>query len=138
MFNSPFFCVMLLLPPSNLQRKENKWFYFVRSQLTSSKNSCKKRRNFKFLFYYIYLIAPIKNIKQNKGENILKCWFYETTIKILLLISKSPPPILLICRQNCNVDLVKPILQYTDLGFLQYFRRVCCSQSLQFITSNWL
>ena len=57
--------------------------------------------------------APIKNIKQNIGENIVHCWFYETSIKILRLISKAPPPLLLICRQNFNVDFLKPIMYYT-------------------------
>ena len=38
------------------------------------------------------LIALIKNIhiKQNIRENILHCWFYKTSIKVLRLISKTP------------------------------------------------
>ena len=37
------------------------------------------------------LIASIKNIKQNVGENIVQCWFYETSIKSLRIISEPPP-----------------------------------------------
>ena len=37
------------------------------------------------------LIASIKNIKQNVGENIVQCWFYETSVEILRMISEPPP-----------------------------------------------
>ena len=50
------------------------------------------------------LLASIKNIKQN----IVEGWFHENSIKILPLISKAPPPLLLIKRQNFN-DII-PIL----------------------------
>ena len=56
------------------------------------------------------LLLSIKNIKQNMQENIVQCWFYKTSIKILRLISNAPPPILLIRRQNSNASSVKPIL----------------------------
>ena len=63
------------------------------------------------------LIALIKIIKQNIRENIVctlvQFWFYETSIKILRLISKASSPPLLIYRQNSDVDYVKPILKYT-------------------------
>ena len=55
-------------------------------------------------FSTICLIAPIKNIKQNIEENIVQCWFYETSINILRLISKAPLTLFLICHQNSNVD----------------------------------
>jgi hypothetical protein len=100
---------MFLLLQKNLQRKETKWFYFVRSQLTSSKQSRTKKQDMN-IFSFIGLIPPIKNIKQNIGENIVHCWFYKTSIKILQLISKATPPLLLICRQNSNIDFVKQIL----------------------------
>ena len=44
------------------------------------------------------LIAPIKHIKQNIRENIVQCWFYKTSIKILRLINKAQPSHLLLCR----------------------------------------
>ena len=34
-------------------------------------------------FSAIGLIAPIENIKKSIGENIVQCWFYEISIKIL-------------------------------------------------------
>ena len=34
-------------------------------------------------FSTIGLVALIKNIKQNIGENFVQCWFYETSIKTL-------------------------------------------------------
>ena len=80
---------------------------FVRFQLTSPYQSRKKLK--KNLFYF-RLMASIKNIKHNLQENIVQCWFYETGINILRLISKAPPPLLLIFRQNSNVDYVTPIL----------------------------
>ena len=62
------------------------------------------------LFSTLGMIASNKNIKQNIRENIVLCWLYETSIKILRQISKAPPPILTICRQNYNFDYIKPIL----------------------------
>ena len=55
------------------------------------------------------LIASIINIEQNVRENIVQCWFYETSIKILRLIITISPPLLLI-DQNYNADSVKPVL----------------------------
>ena len=55
----------------------------------------------------------IKNIRQNIRENIKQCWFYETSNKILRVISKAPPSPFVFCRQNINVDSVKQILYYT-------------------------
>ena len=69
------------------------------------------RRNTQFLFFNtLGLIASIKNFKQNIQEYIVQCWLYKLSIRILRLISKASPPLLLICRQNLNVDNVKPIL----------------------------
>ena len=102
---SPFFCVMFCCRQKTYNVMKQKWFNFVRSQLVPL-NSCKKIK----VFSTIGLIAPIENIIQNIGENIVQWWFYETSIKILRLISKSPPPLLLICRQNYNKYFVKPIL----------------------------
>ena len=59
---------------------------------------------------WLFRLGSIKNIKQNIQENIVQCWFYETSIKILRLINKGPSPLLLICRKNVNADSVKPIL----------------------------
>ena len=53
------------------------------------------------------LIESIKNIKQNIRENIVPCWFYETSMKILRLISKAPSPTFANLPPNSNVDTVK-------------------------------
>ena len=53
------------------------------------------------------LIASIRNIKQNIQENIVQCWFFQTSLKILDLVNKAQPPLLLICRQNFNAHSVK-------------------------------
>ena len=42
-----------------------------------------KRKQVLIFFSAIGLIAPIKYIKQNIGDNIVKCRFYEISIKIL-------------------------------------------------------
>jgi hypothetical protein len=99
---------MFLLPPANLQRKKNKLVLFF--TVSPPLNSRVKKKHVLNFFSTIGLIAPIKNIKQNIGENFVQCLFYETSIKILRLISKVALPLLLICRQNSNVDFVKPIL----------------------------
>ena len=72
-------------------------------------SSIKNKTSFELFFYYRFDGAN-KNIKQKKGENIVQCWFYETSIKIFRLISEDPPPLLLICRQYSNVDYLKTIL----------------------------
>ena len=66
------------------------------------------------------LVIIVKKIKQNIGGNIVKRWFYETSIKILRLISKDSSSLLLISRQNSNVDFVKLILQYSIIGKKNY------------------
>ena len=71
------------------------------------KNSIKHDFNF---YSTLGLIVSIKNIKQNIRENIVQCWFYKTRIKILRLTIKAQPLLLLICRQNSNVDNVKLLL----------------------------
>ena len=55
------------------------------------------------------LIVSIKNIKQNIQENVVQCWFYfyDTSIKILLLISKPHPALLPIHRLNANAGFCK-------------------------------
>ena len=80
---SPFFCIQFLLPPHNLERKKTKLVLFRTLQNYPLLNSRIKRykKSFGFIFY-IGLRAPIKNIKQNIGEeSIVQCWFYETIIK---------------------------------------------------------
>ena len=87
-FFSPFFCVMFLLPLENLQRNKTGFIlYALNSPPLNSR--VKNKTSFEFLFYYMFPSA-IKNIKQNIGENIVQCWLYETSIKILHLISKVP------------------------------------------------
>ena len=109
---SPVFCVMLLLPPRNLNR-------------------CVKIKQVLNFISTIGLIAPIKNFKQNIGENIVQCWFYETGIKILRQISKAPLPLLLISRQNSNVDFVKTNtgINYYVINFVRYCQKVYKNQS---------
>ena len=89
------------MPPANLAQKETKLD-------SPQKNSRKTKTSFEFLFYSRF--DSVKNIKQNIRENIVLCWFYETSIKILRLNSKAQPKLLLICRQNFNHLSVKPIL----------------------------
>ena len=72
---------MFLLPPPNLQRKETKLFYFVLSLLTSPKQSRKIIKQVLNFFPTIGLIAPIKNNKQNVGENIIQVGFTKPALK---------------------------------------------------------
>ena len=41
-----------------------------------------------FFFSMLGLITSNENIEQNMQENIVQCWFYETSFKIWRLISK--------------------------------------------------
>ena len=59
-------------------KKQNWYNYFVLSQLTSPKQSHKEKKIFS-------TIGLIKNVKQNLWENIVQCWFYETSIEIFLI-----------------------------------------------------
>ena len=74
-----FFRIKFWLTPPNVQRKEIK---LVLSRLPSPKQSRKNKTSFEFIFCYKF-DSNNKNIKQNIGENIVKCWFYEISIKIL-------------------------------------------------------
>ena len=56
----------------------------------------KNKTSFESIFY-VRFDAVNKKIKQNKRENIVQCWFYETSIKILRQISNAPPSLLLSC-----------------------------------------
>jgi hypothetical protein len=57
-------------------------------------------------------MPSVKNFKHNKRENIVQCLFYETSIKILRLISN---PTFANLPTNSNTSSVKPILYYTIL-----------------------
>ena len=85
---------MFLLPPTNRTQKETNWFYCVRSRVTSTKLIQLHKKNTTVLnsFSKLGLITSIENIKQNIRENIVQCWFYETSINILRLSNKAPPP----------------------------------------------
>ena len=104
---SPFFCVMFFVAARKPTAERNKTYFTLYALNLPPLNSrVKNKTGFEFLFYYRFDSA---NQKQNIEENIVQVWFYETSIKILRLISKAPPSFLLICRQNSNVDFVKPI-----------------------------
>ena len=66
----------------------------------------KNKTGFEFLFYYRFDSA---NQKQNIEENIVQVWFYETSIKILRLISKAPP------YNFLEVMIIKVILNLTKI-----------------------
>ena len=82
---------------------------FLLNNIFVAANKPRKIKQVLNFFSTLGFIASIKNIKQNIRDNIVQYWFYETSIKILRLINKAPPPLLLICRQNFNADSVKPI-----------------------------
>ena len=77
---SPFFCVMFLLPQQTYRIKKQNWFYFIRSQLSSPKQS-RKKNEYLFFFSTIGLIAPIKNIKQNKEKILYSVGFTKLALK---------------------------------------------------------
>ena len=63
-------------------KRNNTGFILYALKFSTPLNSrVKNKISFNF-FSTLGLIAPIKIIKQNLGENIVQCWFYETSIKI--------------------------------------------------------
>ena len=57
-------------------------FILYSPQQSSHKQSRKTKIVLNIFFSRLGLIVAIKNIKQNIRENIVQCWFYETSIKI--------------------------------------------------------
>ena len=89
---SRLFWIKHLLPLENITRKKN-WFYFVaRLRLNFPKKSRKKIKQVWNMFHTSCFIASIKNIKQNIRENIVQCWFYDPSIKILRACYLTPIP----------------------------------------------
>ena len=100
---------------------------FILYTLNSPPLKSRVKKSVKFLGS----IAPIKT-RQNIGENIVQCWFYETSIKFLRLISKTPPPLLLIFRKililiSWNQQWIGSI-RWTYLSF----RSVCIHKFIRF------
>ena len=65
------------------------------------------------IYFLISLLGLITSIKTETKytKNIVQCWFYETSIKVLRLISKIPlPTLLLIWRQDSTAGSLKPTL----------------------------
>ena len=76
----------------------------------------------------------MKNIIQNIGENIVQGWFYEISIKIFraqLRNPHPPQPLLLICRQNFDVDFLK------TNTVIYYDRNVCSYDEPDKQTGNY-
>ena len=97
--------------------KRNKTGFILYSPDYPPLNSRVKIKQVFNFFFMLGLIPSIKRFKQNRQENIVQCWFYETSIKILRLISNAPSQLLLICRQIPTLVHKKTILYYTMYHF---------------------
>ena len=71
--------------------KRNKIGFILYACDTPPLNSNVKKKVLHF-FSTLCFIASIKNNKQNKRENIVQYWFYETSIKILCAQLTNPHP----------------------------------------------
>ena len=62
--------------------------------------------------------VSIKNIKQNIQKNIVQCSFYETRIRTLRLIGKTPPNIFTNSTSNFHCWFLKTntVIYYYNLG----------------------
>ena len=94
LWNNVFFCRQ-----QTERKKKQNWVYFVRSRLTSPKQSRKKIERVLNFFSTLGLIASIKKLNKYR-ENIIQCCFYGTSFTFLRLINKAPPSLLLVCRKN--------------------------------------
>ena len=107
------FWIKLLLPPENITRKETKLVLFCSLQLTSPKQPHIKIKQ--VWISTLCFIASIKSFKPNIWENIIQCWFYETSIEILhtlltnpTFVNLRPKILMLICKTNiyCKFNIL--------------------------------
>ena len=91
----------------------NKSGFILYASNSPQLNSRAKKKQKKYFFSTLGLIASIKNITQSIQKKYCTMLVLRNQHKILQLISKAPPSLLLICRQNSNVDYLKLKLKYT-------------------------
>ena len=84
LFIISFFLNKVFVAARKHNTKRNKTGFIVKACDTPPLNSHVKNKTiFEFLFYGMFYCVNQKHFRQNIRENIVQCWFYVTSIKIL-------------------------------------------------------